>query len=186
MNSTAIEHPATASSTAVVEAAVAQAKSLAAQASAAIPPLNSDVGAKFKRWFGGPEGNSDDTVKAIYDEVAAMLDINTFWCANRTNIGKEDTVAFVLRDSSREMFIMGAFFFDAPTSGFNSQAGSLVHEASHQSTQADVIDSDVTGDVRARLRHRQCKATSPHATRGCPPDWRRRSEYFAEDVAYSP
>ena len=45
-------------STAVVEVAVAQAKSLAAQASAAIPPLNSDVGAKFKRWFGGPEANS--------------------------------------------------------------------------------------------------------------------------------
>lgn len=177
--------PCDSGQTATVEAAITEAKSIAVQASTAIPPVNSVVGAKFKRWFGGPEGDSDDTVKAIYDEIVGLLDVNTFWCANRTNIGKEDTVAFVRRDASREIFIMGKFFFDAPTTGFDSQAGTLIHEASHQSTQARVIDSDVTGDGKkdygvanaeqlARTRSQDARRTGDNI------------EYFAEDVAWSP
>lgn len=174
--------PCDSEQTAVVQAAISEAKTIAAQASSAIPPINSDVGAKFKRWFGGPEGDSDETVKAIYDEIASLLEFNIFWCANRTNIGKEDTVAFVLRDSSREVFIMGAFFFDAPTSGFDSQAGSLVHEASHQSTQAEVLDRDVTGDGDPDYGTENAEQLA----RTRPEDARRTGdnlEYFAEDIA---
>lgn len=174
-----------AAQTAIVKAAIAEAKSLARQASAALPPVNSDTGGKFQRWFGGEEGDSDATLKAIYDEMATLLDVNVFWCANRTNISKPSTVAFVLRDSSREIFIMGQFFFKSPLSGFDSQAGTLVHEAAHQSTLANVADRDVTGDGKADYGIENAEQLA--RTRSA--DARRTGdniEYFAEDIAYSP
>lgn len=60
--------------------AVAKAKDLASGASAELPPKESTGGARFKKWFGGPEGDYDAVVKTVYDEMALNLIFQNFWC----------------------------------------------------------------------------------------------------------
>ena len=175
--------PCTPDQTLMVKATIAEAKSILTKTIQVLPPRNSTIGNKFRRWFGGREGESDDTLQKIYSEILSFIDAKIFWCANRTNVGREDTVAFVRKGSFFEIFIMGSFFFDAPNSGADSKAGTLIHEASHQATVARIVDSDVTGD--GKPDYGISNAEQLARTR---PDRARRTgdnlEYFAEDIAY--
>ena len=172
--------------TAELEAAVKNAVDLAQKASAKLPPVNSTGGARFKRWFGGKEGDYDPVIKSVYDEMQFLLLFKTFWCLPPNSTTPEawiHTNAFVLRGGVGEIFVLSNFF-QLPTTGTASRGGTIVHESAHQSTRRKIVDDDINGDgindygwANAEKRASQF------------PDWARNNsdnyKYFAEDVVYS-
>lgn len=169
---------------AVVEAALNEARAMLSAAGKSLPPVNSDVGAKFKRWFGVPEGGDDPLLKQMYAEIAGFLSIKTFWCPNKSIPDDLDpgALAFVPRGSFAEIFLESGFF-DLLDQGADSKGGTIVHEASHQSTVRATVDSDVTGDSKPDYG----TANAEQLARTRPNDARRTGdnvEYFAEDVYF--
>jgi hypothetical protein len=168
---------------AAVGSAVSEARSLLAKAANSLPPNNSATGKKFKRWFGGAEGDSDATLKSVYEEAAGFLVMKTFWCPNASFPGDDPgTYAFVPKGSFNEIFIE-AKFFDSVSRGADSQAGTIVHEMTHLSTKAVVVDSDSDGDGKpdygTTAAARLAKLSASQARRTAD-----NLEYFAEDIAY--
>lgn len=173
----------TAKQNSVVTTAIAQARSLLAAADRSLPPANTDIGIKFKRWFGGPEGDDDPKLKKAYAEVGGFLQMKNFWCVNKTIPGSiPGALAFVPKGSFIEIFLESGFFA-LPDSGADSKGGTIVHELSHQSTINPTIDSDVTGDGKPDYGIRNAEQLA----RSRPKDARRTGdnfEYFAEDVFF--
>ena len=176
--------PCTDENRAVIDEAMAEAEALALVALEALPPVNSETGAVFVRWFGGAEGESDPQVEAIYDEVQNFLFLQTVWCPNQNMSQPDHTLAWVPRDGGFEIFVEPSFFA-LPTADWDSQGGTILHEASHLATVASVVDSDVTGDRRPDYGLDDAEQLA--RTR---PDLARRTannlQYFAEDVAFAP
>jgi hypothetical protein len=168
-----------------LHAAVDKAKELATKASAALPPNESIGGARFKKWFGGAEGDYDPVVKSVYDEMGVNLLFQKFWCLPPNSTTPErwiHTNAFILRGSVGEIFVTSNFF-SLPVSGAASRGGTIVHEAAHQSKKRTIIDDDLDGDgkndygpVNAKKR-----ATTASAKARANSD---NYKYFAEDVMY--
>ncbi|MBR0868678.1 hypothetical protein JQ614_45940 [Bradyrhizobium diazoefficiens] len=69
---------------AIIAAAMDEARALLKAASNSLPPPNSSIGSKFKRWFGGSDGDNDPKLKQAYTEVEGFLTMKTFWCPNKT------------------------------------------------------------------------------------------------------
>lgn len=156
------------------KAAVEQAHDKLTSAIDNLPPVNSAIGAKFQRWFGGPEGDDDPVIKKVYAEVRGFLTFKTFWCPNKTMPDDDPgTLAFVPKGSFSEVFLESGFF-DLPVAGANSRGGAIIHEASHQATSARIVDN--------AYETPQCEDLA----RASPKMARRNAdslEYFAEDVA---
>lgn len=171
--------------TAELEAAVKSATNLAQKASAALPPVNSAGGNRFKRWFGGKEGDYDSVIKSVYDEMQFLLLFKTFWCLPPNSTTPESwihTNAFVLRGGVGEIFVLSNFF-QLPTTGTASRGGTIVHESAHQSTKRKIIDDDINGDG---VNDYGSANAEKRATQY--PDWAKKNadnyKYFAEDVVY--
>ena len=170
---------------AALNAAVTKANELAKSAAAALPPVDSNGGARFTRWFGGPEGDYDPVVRDIYLEMRVNLIFQRFWCLppnSTTPDWMANTDAFIRRGTVGEIFVTSNFFH-LPTSSAMSQAGTIVHEASHQSAKRKVVDDDIDGDghndygptaaeKRAGLSSTRARATADNF------------KYFAEDVVF--
>lgn len=165
--------------------AIDKAKELAKAASAALPPVNSTGGARFKKWFGGAEGDYDPVIKDVYDEMGVNLLFQKFWCLPPNSTTPESwihTNAFILRGSVGEIFVTSNFF-SLPDSGAASRGGTIVHEAAHQSSKRAIIDDDIDGDGRNDYGPTNAKkrATISSAKARANSD---NYKYFAEDVVY--
>lgn len=163
-------------------AAVKEAKAILLKAIGNLPPSNSDTGAKFKRWFGGKEGDDDPVIRKVYVEVEGFLKFKTYWCPNKTMPGDAGALAFVPVGSFSEIFLE-AGFFDLLDKGANSRGGTIIHEASHQATSASIVDTDVTGDGKPDYSiadAEQLAKTQPKKARRTA----NNLEYFAEDLAH--
>lgn len=168
-----------------VHAAVSNASELARRAGAALPPKESTGSARFKRWFGGKEGDEDPVIKEVYKELQILLIFQNFWCLPPNSNTPErwlHTNAFVLRGTVGEIFVTSNFFL-LPTTGAGSRAGTIVHEGSHQSDTRRIVDDDIDGDghndygpVNAQKR----AFASPERARSNADNFK----YFAEDVVY--
>ncbi|MBZ9843355.1 M35 family metallo-endopeptidase [Mesorhizobium sp. CA5] len=156
------------------QAAVAEARDKLTSAIDSLPPVNSAIGAKFQRWFGGPEGDDDPVIKKVYTEVRGFLTFKSFWCPNKSMPQDEPgTLAFVPDGSFSEVFLESGFF-DLPVAGANSRGGAILHEVSHQATTASIVDNAYGTP--------ECEDMA----RASPKLARRNAdslEYFAEDVA---
>lgn len=167
-----------------IQDAVAKATQLAQSASAVLPPKDSSVGARFRRWFGGPDGNYDPVVKAVFDDIPLALVFNKFWCLppNSTVEDFFHTNAFIRRGSVGEIFVTSNFF-QLPTTGVASRGGTIVHEASHQSSKRQIVDDDINGDGK-----NDYGATNAQARAKMDAGMARSNadnyKYFAEDVVY--
>jgi hypothetical protein len=168
-----------------LNAAVQKAGELATKASAALPPLDSSGGARFRKWFGGADGDYDPVIKDVYNEMGLNLLFQKFWCLPPNSTTPErwiHTNAFILKGTVGEIFVLSNFF-SLPVSGASSRGGTIVHEAAHQSTKRKIIDDDIDGDgkddygpavakKRATISLSKARANSDNY------------KYFAEDVMY--
>ena len=153
--------------------AIATAQRMLSAAITSLPPVNSGGGAKFQRWFGGPEGDYDPKLKTMYTDLTAYLPINQFWCPNATFPSDDPrTVAFVPKGQFGEIFVR-APFFDLDDSGADTKAGTIVHELSHQSTTNPTGDFAYGTDDAEQLAR-----TDPGRARRCADN----VEFYAEDV----
>lgn len=162
-----------------LQTAVANATKLAKAASSSLPPVNSTSGARFRRWFGGADGDYDPTPKTIYDGMVVTLVFQKFWCLP-PNSNTPDvlfhTNAFILKGAVGEIFVTSNFFALPPT-GAKSQGGTILHEASHQSQVRRTTDDDkLYGPAAAATR----AATSATRARNTADNYK----YYAEDVLY--
>lgn len=161
-----------------INTALSMAKDLLNKANAALPAINSRTGGKYRRWFGGPDGDNDVTIKAIFFEGMTFVGFKRFWCPN-ASFPDDDagTFAFVPTDGAGvfgEIFVAAAFF-DAPTTGVDSQAGTVIHELTHLSKKRAVDDLAYGTTDAMALAARN------------PVDARKNADnfqYFVEDLAY--
>lgn len=164
-------------------AAVNEAKAMLASAIKTLPPNNSVSGARFKRWFGGAEGDDDPAIKGVYREVAVFLDIKQYWCPNMSLPGDSaGRLAFVPANSFFEIFL-DAGFFNLGTTGADTRGGTIVHEAAHQATTAKIVDTDRDGDGKPDYGIDNAMRLAKSA-----PGKARRTadnlEYYVEDTAH--
>ncbi len=169
-----------------INVAITKARTLLVGASSAIPPINSTQGEIFKRWFGGPEGDTDPVVKNVYDGIVAQLIFSKFWCPLPANFpgDKRDpgTFAWVPADASAEIFLE-QLFFNSPTTGADSQAGTIIHELAHNSSIASIVDTDRNSDGKNDYGTKNAKLLASASPAGA----RRTADnmqYFAEDIAF--
>lgn len=166
-------------------AAIARAREIVGTALDALPPVNSEGGAGFQRWFGGADGEYDAVVRDVYAGILVSLSFTNIWCPNTTLPDPDidsGTWAFVRGDAVDEMFLM-APFFGLEKSGADSQAGVIIHETSHLSAVANVVDSDVTGDNNADYginNAAQLARVNAYRARRTADNY----QYFAEDLAF--
>ena len=140
-----------------------------------LPPNNSKTGAKFETWFGSGQATYDPVVRDVYAEASAFSGFKVFWCPNASFPGDDPgTFAFVPRGKGPfgEVFVETAFF-SAPTSGADSQAGSIIHEMTHLSAKRGVVDVAYGTAVARALASNQPLKARINAD---------NFEYFAEDV----
>jgi len=165
--------------------AIVRAREIVGAALDALPPVNSEGGARFQRWFGGADSEYDAAVRDVYAGILVSLSFSSIWCPNTTLPDPyidSGTWAFVLGDAVGEMFLMSPFF-GLGTSGADSRAGVIIHEASHLSTVANVVDSDVTGDNKADYgidNAEQLARVDAYRARRTADNY----QYFAEDLAF--
>lgn len=82
----------------------------------------------YKTWFGRYTASRYSTAMQIYANVYTVFSdyTVTFNC----DCDEEDTYAYVYPDQPFEIYLCG-LFWDSPTIGTDSQAGTLIHETSH-------------------------------------------------------
>lgn len=171
--------------TLAIQAAVEKAKELAQRASLALPPIDSAGGARFRKWFGGPDGDYDPVIKKVYEEMAVTLIFQKFWCLPPNSTTPEEwihTNAFILRGKVGEIFVTSNFF-TLPLTGPMSSGGTIVHEASHQSRERKIVDDDVDGDKKNDYGPnfaKQRALKTPGKARSNADNFK----YFSEDVVY--
>lgn len=150
-----------------------------------LPPMESSGGARFNKWFGGPEGDYDPVVKRVYDEMGLNLLFQRFWCLPPNSTTPEQwlhTNAFILKGSVGEIFVTSNFF-KLPVTGPASQGGTIVHEAAHQSAIRKIVDDDIDGNGKndyGPATAKQRAANSAGKARANADNYK----YFAEDVLY--
>jgi hypothetical protein len=96
-----------------LQTAIANASKLAKSASASLPPIESMAGTRFKRWFGGAEGDYDPIVKQVYDEMGVTLIFQKFWCLPPNSDTPDElfhTNAFIIKGTVGEIFVTSNFF----------------------------------------------------------------------------
>lgn len=176
----------TADQISAIQTATATAKTMLQKAAAAIPPNNSTTGQAFQRWFGGAVGDTDPVIKSLYEDLQTRMSFSAFWCpppASFGGVGRHPNIfAWVPPDAQTEIFLE-QLFFQSTTAGADSQAGTIIHELSHNSTVANFVDSDHDGDGRDDYGMANAKTL---ATKN-PAVARRTSDnlqYFAEDLMW--
>lgn len=167
-----------------ISAALGEAKKLLGAAENSLPARNSAVGGKFQRWFGGPSGDDDPTIKSVYSEALTFIDFKTVWCPNSSFPGDDSAdIAFVPSEGNKvtgEVFVLIAFFESGAT-GTDSQPGTIVHELVHLSTKRTIVDVKVGAEAVYGTTKSAALAASN------PTDARRNADnyqYFVEDLLY--
>ena len=114
----------------VAQATMADTKKALDTAITAISnPTQSDLD-KAATWLGVHSSSDATIVRDKLVATRAYTDGVVFLCAVSTSIKLGDVYAYVRPDKSF-VIVLGYFFTQAPTTGFNSKLGILVHEMSH-------------------------------------------------------
>jgi peptidyl-Lys metalloendopeptidase len=154
--------------------AAGQAKAMLDKAIAAIDnPSPTDLD-RLRLWLGVVNSNDAQKVKQVLVSSRAFNDGISFRCAVNTNVGIGDVYAYVYPDKSFAI-VLGAFFFKASDTGYNSRPGVLVHEMTHF-TLAGATKDAVYGVEGAK----QLAAQNPAAAQRTADNY----EYFVESIAF--
>lgn len=127
----------------------------------------------YATWFGAFQASRFNTVRTNYSDMgsAAADDTFTYFC-KPDRCSSPSTIAYTYK-GSRKIYLCNAFWRLSPDSGFDTQAGTVVHEMSHAVTYTDDI---VYGTTRAKA----LAASRPNeAIRNAD-----NYEYFTEDGGF--
>ncbi len=91
----------------------------------------------YGTWFGAFDASRFNTVKTNYSDMgsAATDDTFTYYCKPDL-CSSPNTIAYTYK-GSRKIFLCNAFWRLPPDSGFDTQAGTVVHEMSHAVSYTD-------------------------------------------------
>lgn len=132
----------------------------------------------LSKWFGVVASNGLEVVRETLSASLAFSDGATFNCLRHTDAAIGDVYAYVYAD---DPFVIAVAipFFEAPTSGFDSQMGILVHELTHFRLTGDTGDHDFRYGIDAALERAR---TSPEAALRTADNYM----YFVEEIAGLP
>lgn len=91
----------------------------------------------YKTWFGRYTAQRYSTVMTIYANVFTVA--NDYTVTFHCDCDEEDTYAYVYSDEPFHIHLCG-LFWESPTIGVDSQAGTLIHETSHFDVVAGTDD----------------------------------------------
>ncbi len=106
-------------------------------ASGALGYLNAGTtGSRYTTWFGIVETTRYDTVRSNFEKISGrMADAGiTFDCSSKRNV-----YAYVYPNAPYTIYL-GRVYWNAPATGTDSQAGTLIHEMSHFTVVAGTDD----------------------------------------------
>jgi peptidyl-Lys metalloendopeptidase len=171
----AAEEPACAGAdlTAAGDARVEAGRALLAAIAAVDHPSSSDA-ERLTKWFGIRTSGGGAAVRATLERARAFGPGATFRCAVNTNAQLGDVFAYVRPDQSF-VVVLGAFFFRAPATGYDSRPGVIVHEMTHF-----VLAGATQDHVYGRAGALQLAATNPGEAQRNADNY----EYFVEATAY--
>lgn len=144
--------------TGVIVAALSQAKKGVQKSLAVIESLNKSSNPHFQRWFGKQGKPAIKSIEGNYLAMLGFADFQTYYCPLKST---EElpfdalTIAAVASVDVTSMYFT-PLFFEASTTGVDSQAGVIVHELSHYTLTGDTMDDgDRYGTAAAEERAKQ-------------------------------
>ncbi len=174
--------PCTPDQSAKAKAALSKAKEMAGMAAQAIRDADSDSLAKLTDWLGVVNSAESEEVRKRYLSIETNIAKATFVCDNLTDVNpKRNVYARVLPIGTMQI-TLGSLFFGAPDDGFDSKAGTLVHEVSHF-----VLIGVGTGDVNGQNEKVYGTSKVLALAKKSPGEAQRVAdayEYFAESVYF--
>jgi peptidyl-Lys metalloendopeptidase len=129
---------------------------------------------KAMTWLGVHNSTEAEQVKDVLNRALALADNPSFLCDNSTYVKLGDVYAHVL-PTDPFVIKLGAFFWPAPDSGFDSKPGTLIHEMTHFSSVG--ATADLAKDTRSSKTLAQ---SDPAGARHNANNY----EYFVESVAF--
>lgn len=123
--------PCTAAQSATIKTAVAEARKSLVAASKSF--VSNQPVAKQSKWFGALDSSGADTIKKVYDRALVAAVFSVYWCPVRNDLDFKweiGDVAAVHSSAPGAMFLTPDFF-KMPTSGTDSQQGTIIHELTH-------------------------------------------------------
>ena len=158
----------------MANAALEEAKSILDQAIGAVRRSNSHDQRQGQKWLGLRSSAEAERVREILVRSRAFAAGANFLCAVATPTAG-GYYAFVRPDNSFAI-VLGPDFLAAPTSGFSSKAGTLVHEISHFALTGATDDPQVYGRAKALRLATSDPKEAQHSAENI--------EYYVEAVAY--
>lgn len=152
----------------------AQAKALLNKAIEAIENPDEKTLNQLRSWLGVMDSAGAAKVQQVLVNAWTFVDGATYKCSISTDIALGDTYAYVLPDQSFEI-VLGAAFWEAPDIGFNSKAGTIIHEMVHFILVGAAEDHVYGVDQALELAARDPKLAQENAD---------NYEYFVEAVAF--
>ncbi|CAE6428808.1 unnamed protein product [Rhizoctonia solani] len=129
---------------------------------------------RYTTWFGSYTAARLSTVRSHYTAIGTDATSTTYdctTCQNTAGIDYDSTYAYVYSDEPGTIYLCGVFW-DAPVTGTDSRAGTIVHENSHFEVNGGTSDW-VYGQSSAK------SLASSNPTRAI--DNADNHEYFAEN-----
>jgi peptidyl-Lys metalloendopeptidase len=166
--------PCAGSELATAQAALSQATDALKSTISNINSGDADTANKAMTWLGVHNSTESEQVKDLLNRALALAANPSFLCDNSTYVTLGDVYAHVL-PTDPFVIKLGAFFWPAPDTGFDSKPGTLIHEMTHFSSVG--ATGDLAGDT----------SSSKVLAQSDPAGARRNAnnyEYFVESVAF--
>ena len=144
-----------------IEQALTDARSMLRTSIDDLDTWDASTQARFEKWFGTTDPAARDSMRdRLQKELDHMdsLDVTNF---RRAEAGNDDCFAYVYHDREDTVYL-GSLWNDAPATGADSKAGTLVHELSHFDSAGHSSDRDSSGAlVYGQAASRQLALTDP-------------------------
>jgi peptidyl-Lys metalloendopeptidase len=166
--------PCAGSELATAQAALSQATDALKSTISHINSGDADTANKAMTWLGVHNSTEAGQVKDVLNLALALAANPSFLCDNSTYVTLGDVYAHVL-PTDPFVIKLGAFFWPAPDTGFDSKPGTLIHEMTHFSSVG--ATADLAGDT----------SSSKALAQSDPAGARRNAnnyEYFVESVTF--
>jgi peptidyl-Lys metalloendopeptidase len=156
-------------------AALNDAKEMMDKAMAALRSTGAADRRRGQTWLGLRSSAEAESVRAALGRARAFADGVTFRCAVSTDPSLGDVYASVLPNQSF-VITLSSGFFAAPTAGYSSRAGTIVHEFTHFVLTGATADPQHYGPGPAQ----SLAASDPSSAQRNA----ENIEYYSEAVAY--
>ncbi|KAB5594811.1 Peptidyl-Lys metalloendopeptidase [Ceratobasidium theobromae] len=157
----------------IVSAAATASNTYVANANTYLSGISSGT-TRYTTWFGSYTASRLSTVRSHFTAIgtdATSTNYDCTTCQNTSGIDYDSTYAYVYSDEPGTIYLCGVFW-DAPVTGTDSRAGTIVHENSHFEVNGGTSDW-VYGQTSAK------SLASSNPTRAI--DNADNHEYFAEN-----